>query len=190
MNLSPDGVPFRLRIKAAIVKPEEHFSNPCANRPTVFISRNFNRFVSLFLTRFFLVLRLTPNSISFGNLGLGVLAAVLIATTSPGEYWKILVSGLIFQLTSIVDGCDGEVAKLSFSDSDKGAWIDTVCDQLGYFTFFIGLPVGLFHATKNPLYIVLGGMTFVFIGLLFYMMDTLCQTQGRRRQHAPDHQRY
>ena len=144
-----------------------------------FVSRNFNRYVSLFLSRFFLVLRLTPNSISFGNLALGVFGAVLIATTaSAGEYWKILTAGLIFQLTSIIDGCDGEVAKLSFSDSDKGAWIDTVCDQLGYFTFFIGLPIGLYNATGNPLYLILGGMTFVFIGLLFFMMTRYVKRRG------------
>jgi len=144
-----------------------------------FVSRNFNRYVSLCLTRFFLVLRLTPNSISFANLGLGVLGAILIATTAAtGDYWKLLTGGLIFQLTSIIDGCDGEVAKLSFSDSDKGEWIDTLCDQLGYFSFFIGLPIGLYNKTHNLTFLVLGGMTFIFIGLLFYMMSRYVKRRG------------
>ena len=99
-----------------------------------FISRNFNRYVSLFLSRFFLALRVTPNTISFGNLGIGVFGAFLIGL---GGFWNTFFAGIIFQFTSIVDGSDGEVAKLSFRDSPKGAWIDTVCDQLGYLTFFI-----------------------------------------------------
>jgi hypothetical protein len=44
-----------------------------------FVSRHLNRYVSLFLTRFFLMIRLSPNTISFGNLGLGIFGALLVA---------------------------------------------------------------------------------------------------------------
>lgn len=141
-----------------------------------FVSRHLNRYVSLFLTRFFLILRLSPNAISFGNLGLGIFGALLVAL---GGYANTLVAGIIFQFTSIVDGCDGEVAKLAFRDSDKGAWIDTICDQLGYFTFFIGLPIGLYRQnTANPLYLILGVLTFVSIAFLFWLMSRYVRRRG------------
>lgn len=109
-----------------------------------FVSRNFNRYVSLWFSKWFLKWHIRPNVISFTNFALGLLSAFLITI---GSYPATLVSGLLFQFTSIIDGSDGEVAKLGFMATEKGAWIDTVCDQLTYLLFFIALPIGVYRGS-------------------------------------------
>ncbi len=134
-----------------------------------FVARNLNRYVSLFLTRYLIKLRLTPNQISVGNLLVGLFAAILIVM---GGYRNSLIGAILFQFTSIVDGCDGEVAKLTFSDSKKGAWVDTFCDQMSYLLFFIALPIGLLRNAPDmaQVYGIMGVFIFLAVGLIFYMM--------------------
>jgi len=134
-----------------------------------FIARNLNRYVSLFLTRYLIKLRLTPNQISVGNLLVGLFAAILIVM---GGYLNSLIGAILFQFTSIVDGCDGEVAKLTFSDSKKGAWVDTFCDQMSYLLFFIALPIGLLRNSPEmaEVYGYMGLFIFLAVGAIFYRM--------------------
>ncbi len=37
--------------------------------------------------------------------------------------------GVVAQVTSIIDGCDGEIARLKRLESDFGAWSDAVLDR-------------------------------------------------------------
>ena len=132
-----------------------------------FIARTLNRPVSLRLSRIFIRLGLTPNQISVANLLVG-LAGAWIA--SAGGYAAIALGALLFQLSSIVDGSDGEVAKLTFTASDKGSWIDTICDELTCFAFFVALPVGVYRTTGDGVYIALLVGTLLSAGVLFGLM--------------------
>lgn len=139
-----------------------------------FVSRHFNRYVSLFLSRWLIRVGASPNFISGANLLLGVLASVLLAL---GGHGNAIIAALLFQFTSIVDGSDGEVAKLTWTMSPNGAWIDTICDQLTYVMFFVALPLGLYFDRTiltdagNPLFIVLGGLTLVSFAVMFWLMS-------------------
>ena len=104
------------RLLASVRKPTDGY-----------ISRTLNRPVSLRLSRIFIRLGLTPNQISVANLMVGLLGAWLAA---GGGYAGTALGALLFQLSSIIDGSDGEVAKLTFTASERGSWIDTLCDEL------------------------------------------------------------
>lgn len=151
------------RLLASVRKPTDGF-----------VSRHFNRYVSLFLSRWLIRLGASPNFISASNLLLGVLAAVLLAL---GGQQNTIIAALLFQFTSIVDGSDGEVAKLTWKMSPNGAWIDTICDQITYFLFFIALPLGLYFEetiltrAENPLFLILGGVTLVSLAAMFWLMS-------------------
>jgi CDP-L-myo-inositol myo-inositolphosphotransferase len=62
-----------------------------------------------------------------------VAAAVIAASAyraSPAASWSWLAAGgLLAFVASIVDGCDGEIARLKFLQSDRGAWLDAVLDR-------------------------------------------------------------
>ena len=49
----------------------------------------------------------------------GLLAAVGFGL---GTYTAGIVAALLFQLAAIIDCCDGEVARLTFTESAFGAW--------------------------------------------------------------------
>lgn len=104
------------------------------------ISRNFNRKISVFISRFLVKTPLTPNQITWSALVIGLMSGFFVAR---GTYWHVALGGILFQFASIYDGCDGEVAKLKLASSKLGEWLDTVCDNITYVVFFAGAMVGL-----------------------------------------------
>lgn len=126
------------------------------------IARTINRRVSNFITKFLLKTPITPNQISFFNLLFAFAIAGLVAVGDP---ITTIIGGLLFQLASILDGCDGEVAIIKLKDSKTGAMVDTLTDHLSYISFIVGLTIGAFNATGSPL--VFGLTAVMVLGLLF-----------------------
>src|SRR5262249_41750639 len=60
--------------------------------------------------------------------------------------------------SSMWDGCDGEVARLTFRESDFGCWLDGICDDLYYGAVFIGITVGLARSGDRRLAFDLGAV--------------------------------
>ncbi|MGB9765458.1 MAG: CDP-alcohol phosphatidyltransferase family protein [Candidatus Saccharicenans sp.] len=118
-----------------------------------FIARKINRPISLFLTRYLIKFNLSPTKLSIFNFILGLGAAFLV---SLGQgYWYFLAGAFLFEFSSIFDGCDGEVARLTYQTSEKGALTDVIFDALTYILFFIGLAVGLYRQTQSQRYLVM-----------------------------------
>ena len=114
------------RIDAAMAKGgEDGFVSQYLNRP-------LSRRLSVALSR----TSLTPNHITLLSLFVGLLGAVGLATTDP---WFWIAGGILIQIASIVDGCDGEIARIKLLQSPRGAWLDTVLDR--YSDVAIGLAV-------------------------------------------------
>ncbi len=90
------------------------------------VSRYFNRPLSARLSRRLAYTSLTPNQISLISFGLSVLAAALMLIPL---YWGLALGGLLAQGASILDGCDGEIARLKKQQSDYGGWLDAVLDR-------------------------------------------------------------
>lgn len=132
-----------------------------------FVSRTCNRPISLALSRMFIALGVTPNMISGAGLALGLAGAWLVA---GGGYGGALLGAFLFQVASIVDGSDGEVAKLTYSSSPHGSWIDTACDQVASLAFFAALPVGAWRATGGRVYLTLGAATLLGSIALYFLM--------------------
>jgi len=98
-----------------------------AGKPTDgHIARWLNRPVSRWLTRKFIAAGMTPNQVSMVAFVISCLAAVLIAL---GDYWALALGGLLVQLASIVDGCDGELARVRLAPSEYGGWFDALLDR-------------------------------------------------------------
>jgi CDP-L-myo-inositol myo-inositolphosphotransferase len=78
----------------------------------------------------------SPNQISVLCFLLGLLGAGALAVTNA---WAWVVGGLLIQLASILDGCDGEIARIKHSHSSRGAWLDTMLDR--YADLAVGIAV-------------------------------------------------
>jgi phosphatidylglycerophosphate synthase len=121
-------------------------------------STHLNRKISLFLTRGLVSTSLSPNEVSVGILAIGLLGAWF---ASQGTYGAMLGGAALFQAQSVLDGCDGEMSRLTFRGSRKGEWLDTVGDDLTNYAFFGGAAWGLYAATGKALYLAFGAVTVV-----------------------------
>jgi CDP-L-myo-inositol myo-inositolphosphotransferase len=114
-----------------------------------------NRHISLALSRLLVRTRLTPNQVSVGILSIGLAGAYL---ASQGTYWTLLAGAFLFQAQSVLDGCDGEMSRVTYRGSHLGEWLDTIGDDLTNYGFFAGAALGLHSRTGSPLYLVAGGV--------------------------------
>jgi len=111
-----------------------------------FVDRYFNRKVSRWLTRIFLALGASPNAITMVATVLGLLAAVEFGV---GTYESAIVAALLFQFAAVIDCCDGEVARLTFTESAFGAWLDIAMDNVVHMAIFAGIAVGVYQQTAG-----------------------------------------
>jgi len=101
-----------------------------------FVAQYMNRPLSRRLSAALSRTPLTPNHITLLSFFIGLLGAVGLATTDP---WSWIAGGILIQIASIVDGCDGEIARIKLLQSPQGAWLDTVLDR--YSDLAVGLAV-------------------------------------------------
>ena len=140
------------------------------------ISRLINRRLSIPISLALTHTAITPNQISVFNLILGVAAGLLFATTS---YPVLVFGGILLQLASILDGCDGEVARLRFRQSVNGQWVDTITDNISYVAFLIGLVVGQFRREPTAMTLWLGGIAALAIITGLVIMYQRIRSIGR-----------
>ena len=134
------------------------------------VSRYFNRKVSGFLTRLLLKTPFTANQVTWSALVVGLLSGFLVAQGTP---LYVALGGIVFQFASIYDGCDGEMAKLRFSSSKFGEWLDTICDNITYVAFFAGVFVGVFrqgHTNLAPLGLLMAFGVLMALGTMYFYL--------------------
>ncbi len=103
------------------------------------VSRYLNRPLSIRISKRLVETGLTPNVISLLSFLVCLASALLL---SAGSHLGALFGGVLVQLSSILDGCDGEVARLKFRRSEYGAWFDAVLDRYGDAAVVLGLTYG------------------------------------------------
>jgi phosphatidylglycerophosphate synthase len=128
----------------SLIKPNEGF-----------MSRHFERRISLALTRRLCTTRLTPNAMTLVSLAIGFAGAPFFL--SAASSWQ-LVGALLFLTHSILDGCDGELARLKFMESRWGAALDAVGDNLVHAAVFAWMAIGWSLHARSAWPLVLGGV--------------------------------
>ncbi|HEY7040948.1 MAG TPA: CDP-alcohol phosphatidyltransferase family protein, partial [Methylomirabilota bacterium] len=83
-----------------------------------FMSRHVERRISLALTRRLVSTPITPNAMTLVSLAMGLLGAPFFLSVDPLTQ---VIGSLLFLTHSILDGCDGELARLKFLESPAGA---------------------------------------------------------------------
>jgi phosphatidylglycerophosphate synthase len=104
------------------------------------VSRFLNRPISRAVSRVLLKFPVTPSGWTIAILVLPLVAALLLAR---GDYARIVAGLFLFQLYSILDGCDGEIARAKYLESSFGRRLDSWCDVLGNLILAVSLGYGL-----------------------------------------------
>ena len=111
-----------------------------------FVSRFLNRPVSSRVTRLLVRLPVHPNALTIAIFILPLMACVFLIR---GDYVSIVIGAAIFQAFSILDGCDGELARAKNLESKFGERLDYFCDFMASLLYVLALGVGLYRVTEG-----------------------------------------
>ncbi|MDH4129208.1 MAG: CDP-alcohol phosphatidyltransferase family protein, partial [Spirochaetota bacterium] len=102
------------------------------------ISKTFNRPISLFFTRFLMHTPITPNMMTTVTLLISLLSCYVVLLDG---YFYAALGGFLYHMASVIDGCDGELARLKFQFSKLGEWLDGFVDDFKNALF--GVAIGI-----------------------------------------------
>ena len=152
---APVSPPLEVRADADLPKAESHLLKGLVKKEDGLLTRLISRKISLAATRRLARTGITPNAMTIVCLALGLVAAACF--TSPARPWQI-AGGILFLLHSILDGCDGELARLKFQESRLGGILDFWADNVVHVAVFSGFAVAWSTAVGRSWPLVLGAM--------------------------------
>jgi 1L-myo-inositol 1-phosphate cytidylyltransferase / CDP-L-myo-inositol myo-inositolphosphotransferase len=117
-----------------------------------FVSRFLNRPISSRITRVLLNFPIPPNTCTVAIFVLPLIASVFLVR---GHYVSILIGAAIFHAFSILDGCDGEIARAKSLESKFGERLDNFCDFLASLLYVLALGWGLHRLSEGIICAVL-----------------------------------
>jgi phosphatidylglycerophosphate synthase len=146
------------------------------NRKMSFIDNTLNRPLAALIVRAVSSTRITPNHLTYISTLFGLTAAVLF---SRGTHFYFILGGILAQLSSIVDGADGMLARLRNSFNHYGAHLDLMMDRVVDFFLFLGIAWGASLAYQNHRLLLLGGLA---AGLYMLEINIYFLTNSLRQQ--------
>ena len=107
-----------------------------------YISKHINRKMSEPMARLLAKTKVTPNQMTWAAFGIALLSFVSFVLGNN------IIAGLLVQLSSIVDGIDGSLARLKGMTSEFGGFLDSVLDRYADILIVLGLTLwSLSHET-------------------------------------------
>jgi len=156
---------------------ERHETEPFTSRPFRKGVGSCHSYETVRLTRYFLVrTAITPNQITLFAALLGIAGCGLVAS---GQFAAICLGFALEQVQSILDGCDGELARVRFQQSKLGAWLDTFVDDVLNVLITVATGVGLHRAGAGSWAVAVG-----VAGAAMLILSNLIIMRDMRRQRA------
>jgi phosphatidylglycerophosphate synthase len=138
------------------------------------VSRHLNRPISQRVTRLLSRVAISPNEWT-------VLITTLIIPCfwllSRGDYWGFVLGAFCYHLNSVLDGCDGELARVKYLESKTGDAVDGICDFTVNLTYVVAVGVGLWQQT--------GHVGYLWEGLVFGAMSMAIEGFASLSSNSP-----
>ncbi len=132
------------------------------------VSRYLNRPISIRISKYLLKTNITPNQISLFSFIFSIVGALFFFF---GGYVNLLIGGILAQMASIIDGCDGEIARLKFQTSEFGGWYDAVLDRYADAFLLFGLTYYVYFLGENLLCLFIGFLAIIGAFMNSYTAD-------------------
>lgn len=132
------------------------------------VSRILNRPISIKISGLLLKTKITPNQISLISFIVGFFGALFFYF---GEYIFLVIGGILVHLSSIIDGCDGEVARLKLVETKYGGWFDAVLDRYADAIIIFGMIHGHWILHNDIIIWTIGFMALMGSFLNSYTAD-------------------
>lgn len=172
----PDA-PFTLNGVADFKEAEERLLGRLVKETDGFMSRKFARPISIMISRRLAPLGVTPNQMTFVCMVIGLLGAPFFLSADPLFQ---AIGGLLFVAHSVTDGCDGELARLTYSESRFGGLFDFASDNLVHVAVFGCMAWGWHINTGSawPLYFGAGALIGTIGSALAVYLLTMRKKSG------------
>jgi phosphatidylglycerophosphate synthase len=149
-----DGVdPMVVATPADIPAAERRLLRALVKDTDGFMARHVERPISLTISRHLAPTAVTPNQMTLVSIALGLAGAPFFL--SAQGLWQTTGS-LLFLAHSILDGCDGELARLKFQESRSGGVLDFWGDNVVHIVTFACMAVGWGRAIDQAWPLLLG----------------------------------
>jgi phosphatidylglycerophosphate synthase len=147
--------PLEMTGAAQIPAAESLLLQGLVKREDGILTRLISRKISLAVTRRIAATRITPNVMTLLTASLGLAAAWSFASPALARQ---IVGGLLFLLHSILDGCDGELARLKFQESRRGGTLDFWGDNVVHLAVFSAFAIAWSAASGESWPLLLGAL--------------------------------
>jgi phosphatidylglycerophosphate synthase len=137
-----DRRPAERRLLRALVKDTDGF-----------MARYFDRPISLAVSRRLAATSITPNQMTLISVAIGLIGAPFFLSAQP--LWQT-IGALLFLAHSVLDGCDGELARLKFKESRWGGILDFWGDNIVHSAIFACIGIGWSWSSGSAWPMVLG----------------------------------
>ncbi|MGH9365201.1 MAG: CDP-alcohol phosphatidyltransferase family protein [Thermoanaerobaculia bacterium] len=150
---APSGLGVPVESAADIARAETWLLKGLIKDTEGILSRHVHRKISLAISRRLAATRVTPNGMTLVSVAVGLVGAVFFL--SPQASLQT-VGALLFLLHSILDGCDGELARLKLQESRSGGLLDFWGDNIVHCAVFTAIAVGWSLSAGAPWPLLLG----------------------------------
>ena len=149
------------RLLKELVKPQDGF-----------LTRHISRKISLSVTRRLARTPVTPNAMTLFCTLLGLAAAWCFGSSVPPSQ---AAGGILFLLHSILDGCDGELARLKFKESRLGGTLDFWGDNVVHVAVFSAMAFAWSNAVDDewPLRLGVLAVAGTILGAAFVYLHAM-----------------
>jgi len=147
MLAGANGVGVPVASPGDLPRAERHLLRSLVKDTEGFMSRHFDRKISLAISRRLAGTRVTPNQMTLVSIAIGIFGAFFFLSPSPALQ---TVGALLFVLHSIVDGCDGELARLRFQESRSGGLLDFWGDNVVHCAIYTAIAIGWSRRIGEP----------------------------------------
>jgi phosphatidylglycerophosphate synthase len=161
-------------------RAERHLLASLVKDTEGFMSRRFERKISLAISRRLAGTSVTPNAMTLISIAIGLVGSVFFLRTTPRSE---MIGAVLFLLHSIVDGCDGELARLRFQESRWGGLLDFWGDNVVHAAVFSAMAVGWSRHIGEPWPLALGASAV--LGTFASAYFVFRRTMGRDKAEGP-----
>ena len=152
------------------------------------VARLLNVRISVPISKLIVDTGISPNMVTFFMvLCPGLFAAYL--ASQPDDYLRLACAGILWQLASILDGCDGEIARVKLAETKFGAWFDTVTDNLAYLFGYAALMAGMWYLYPDnylPIYAGISAIASLVLTLVLLYSYALKTGTGSLQYYLGD----
>jgi 1L-myo-inositol 1-phosphate cytidylyltransferase / CDP-L-myo-inositol myo-inositolphosphotransferase len=146
-SLSADIDPMLVETPADVRAAEGRLLRSLVKDTDGFMARHVERPISLQISRRLAGTAITPNQMSLISIAVGICGGPFFLSSRP---LMQTIGALLFLAHSILDGCDGELARLKFQQSRWGGVLDFWGDNVVHTAIFACMGVGWSLSAGSP----------------------------------------